>query len=417
MFFYGWLMVIAGFVVLMVCWGSQFAFSVFLIPLTEDFGWTRASTAGVFSCNYLLFGAGSIFSGKLTERFGPRAVVGIGGAMMGVGLILSAAIQNLWQLYLVYGVIIGLGASSTWGPLAATVSRWFISRRGLAMGVMSLGVSLGIIVLPPFSRYLITRMGWRMSFVFLGFLTGVLIIGFSFLLKRDPKEKGLSPYLKKPGTPEKGEISPAPLAAGRDWEFSEALASRAFWAIFVANLFWLIGFYMVSVHLAAYGTDLGLSPIAAAFAVSLIGGGSIFGKISMGILSDRIGPQKVLVSNMFLQGLSIFGLVGSGNAFWIYLLAGLFGFAYGGIAPQVPVLTAQFFGLSSLGSILGALIFSGAVGGALGPLLGGTIFDLSQSYSWSFSLAGVVVLSSFLLIFLLRPPVPGEQRMRANDLL
>ena len=404
MFFYGWLMVLAGFVVLMVCWGCQFAFSVFLVPLTEHFGWTRASTAGVFSFNYLLFGAGSIFSGKLTERFGPRAVVAVGGAMMGAGLILSAAIQNLWQLYLVYGVIIGLGASSTWGPLAATISRWFVTHRGLAMGIMSLGISLGIIVLPPLSRYLITALGWRMSFVFLGVLTAVLIIGISFLLKKDPREMGLSPYLQKPGKSEGAEVPAAPSAAGRDWGFSEALATRAFWIIFVANLFWLIGFYMVSVHLAAYGTDLGLSPIAAAFAVSLIGGGSIFGKVSMGVLSDRIGPQKVLGINMFLQGVSIFGLVASGSAFWIYLMAALFGFAYGGIAPQLPLLTAQFFGLSSLGSILGALIFSGAVGGALGPLLGGTIFDLSQSYSWSFSLAGVVVISSFALIFLLRPP-------------
>jgi len=177
MFFYGWLMVVAGFLVLMVSWGSQFAFSVFLIPLTDQFGWTRANTAGVFSFNYLLFGAGSIFSGKLTERFGPRAVVGVGGGLMGGGLVLCAAIQNLWQLYLVYGVIIGLGASTTWGPLAATVSRWFFSHRGLAMGIMSLGISIGIIVLPPLSRHLITRLGWRMSFVFLGLLTGVLIIG------------------------------------------------------------------------------------------------------------------------------------------------------------------------------------------------------------------------------------------------
>jgi OFA family oxalate/formate antiporter-like MFS transporter len=404
MFFYGWLMVIAGFLVLMVSWGCQFAFSVFLIPLTEHFGWTRANTAGVFSFNYLLFGAGSIFSGKLTERFGPRAVVGVGGALMGAGLLLSATIQNLWQLYLVYGVIIGLGASTTWGPLAATVSRWFIARRGLAMGIMSLGVSLGIMVLPPLSRSLITGLGWRMSFILLGLLTGLLVIGISLLLKRDPKEKGLSPYLENPRRSTEEKIPISSLAAGQDWSFSEALVTRTFWMIFAANLFWLIGFYMVSVHLAAYGTDLGLSPMAAALAISLIGGGSIFGKLFMGFLSDRIGPQKVIVINMFIQGLSIFGLVASGSTTWIYLLAVLFGFAYGGIAPQLPVLTAQFFGLSSLGSILGALIFSGAVGGAIGPLLGGKIFDLSQSYLGSFSLAGVVVMVSLGLIFLLRPP-------------
>jgi MFS family permease len=398
----------------MVSWGSQIAFSVFLIPLSDHFGWTRANTAGVFSFNYLLFGAGSIFSGKLTERFGPRAVVGVGGALMGGGLVLCAAIQNLWQIYLVYGVIIGLGASTTWGPLAATVSRWFITYRGLAMGIMSLGVSIGIIVLPPLSRHLITRFGWRMSFVFLGLLTGVLIIGTSFLLKRDPTEKGLGPYLQNPGRTEGGKASATQSAAGKDWGISETLATGAFWIVFAANLFWMIGFYMVSVHLAAYGTDLGLSPMSAAFAVSLIGGGSIFGKVSMGVISDRIGPRKVLAINMFLAGLSIFGLVASGSAFWIYFLAALFGFAYGGIAPQVPVLAAQFFGLSSLGSILGVLIFSGAVGGALGPLLGGKIFDLTRSYSWSFSLAGIVVMSSFALMFLLRRPrhpargIPGK---------
>jgi MFS family permease len=327
---------------------------------------------------------------------------------MGAGLILSAAIQNLWQLYLVYGVIIGLGASTTWGPLVATVSRWFIARRGLAMGIMSLGISLGIMVLPPLSRSLITRLGWRMSFILLGLLTGLLVMGTSFLLRKDPKEKGLNPYLENPKGSTEEKIPATSLAAGKDWSFSEALVTRTFWMIFAANLFWLIGFYMVSVHLAAYGTDLGLSPMAAAFAVSLIGGGSIFGKLFMGFLSDRIGPQKVLVINMFIQGLSILGLVASGSATWIYLLAVLFGFSYGGIAPQLPVVTAQFFGLSSLGSIFGLLIFSGAVGGAIGPLLGGKIFDLSQNYFLSFSLAGVVVMVSLCLILFLRPPYAGR---------
>jgi len=233
---------------------------------------------------------------------------------------------------------------------------------------------------------------------------GFLIMGTSLLLRRDPKEKGLNPYLENDRSSAEQMAPVSPVAAGQDWSFSEALGTRTFWMIFAVYHFWLIGFYMVSVHLAAYGTDLGLSPAAAALAVSLIGGGSIFGKIFMGVLSDRIGPQKVLVINMFLQGLSIFGLVASGSAAWIYLLAVLFGFAYGGIGPQLPVVTAQFFGLSSLGSIFGAMIFSGHVGGAIGPLLGGKIFDLSHSYFWSFSLAGVAVVVSLCLIFFLRPP-------------
>jgi len=404
MFFYGWLIVIAGFLVLMISWGCQFAFSVFLIPLTEHFGWTRANTAGVFSLNILLFGVGSIFSGKLTERFGPRAVVGVGGVLMGAGMVLSAAIQNLWQLYVVYGTIIGLGASTTWGPLVATISRWFRARRGLAMGTMSSGIGVGILFLPPFSRYLITRLGWRMSFVLLGLLTGLLILGISLLLKRDPKEKGLTPYLGNFKGAAAAKVPGPPLAVGGDWSFAEALVTRAFWMIFAAYLLWLMGFFMVSIHLAAYGTDLGLSSMAAAFTISLLGGGSIFGKVFMGILSDRIGPQRVLVITMFIQALSIFGLVASASTTWIYPLAVIFGFAYGGIGPQLPMVTAQLFGLSSLGSIFGALIFSGQIGGAIGPILGGKIFDWSRSYFGSFSLAGVIVMVSLTLILLLRPP-------------
>jgi MFS family permease len=413
MIFYGWLILISGFLVLMVAWGCQFSFSVFLVPLTEHFAWSRAHTAGIFSCNIFLFGVGSIFSGRLTDRFGPRAVVGVGGALMGGGLILCAAIQNLWQLYLVYGVVIGLGVSSTWGPLAATLTRWFTARRGLVLGSLSLGISLGIIVFPPFCHYLIDRFGWRTAFVVLGVLTGLLLTGASLLLKRDPRGKGLNPYGEESGPPAGGN---APLAfpeTRREWGFSEALATRTFWMILAAYLFWLVGFYMVSVHLAAFGTDTGLTPAASAFSVSLIGAGSLLGKVSMGALSDRVGPQKILVLNMFLQGLSIFGLIASGSALWIYVLAALFGLAYGGIGPQLPLVTAQFFGLSSLGSIFGAIIFSGHIGGALGPLLGGKIFDLSRSYVWSFSLGGAAVMIALALVFLMGPPGP-RAKTKAN---
>jgi len=161
---------------------------------------------------------------------------------------------------------------------------------------------------------------------------------------------------------------------------------------------------MVPVHLAAYGIGMGLSPMSAAMAVSLIGGGSIFGKFLMGLLSDRIGPQKVLVISLLLQSVSIFGLIGSGSAAPLYFFSAIFGFGYGGTGPQLPVVTAKFFGLSSIGAIFGALILSGQIGGALGPLLAGKIFDLSQSYFLAFSLGGFSVMVSFMLVLFLRFP-------------
>ena len=174
--------------------------------------------------------------------------------------------------------------------------------------------------------------------------------------------------------------------------------------IFSAYLLWCNGFYMVSVHLAAYGIDSGFTLTQAALAVSLIGGGSIFGKILMGLLSDRIGPQKVLAINILLQGVCIFGLLGFRSMPTLYLFSTLFGFGCGGTGPQLPVVTAKVFGISSLGAIFGVLILSGQIGGALGPLLAGMIDDLFQNYFYGFLLGGVFILVSFRLMSFLKFP-------------
>ncbi|MBI5967699.1 MAG: MFS transporter [Deltaproteobacteria bacterium] len=411
MVFPGWIIVAAGFLVLMASGGSHFAFSVFLIPLSEEFGWTRASTAGIFSLSVLIFGIGSIFSGRMVDRFGPRLVVGAGGVLMGSGLVLSAIIQSLWQLYACYGIMIGIGVSAGWGPLTATVSRWFIARRGLAMGIMSIGVSMGILIVPPLSRHLITVFGWRSSFALMGVITGAIIVGSAFLLHSDPNRMGLVPYGEKIPEPRPEGVYPSPSSkiTLKDWSLPQALVTRTFWMIFAGYLLWCMGFYMVPVHLAAYCTDIGLSPMAAALAVSLIGGGSIFGKVLMGLLSDRIGPQKVLVINLLLQSVCIFGLIGSRSITSLYFFSSIFGFGYGGTGPQLPVVAAKFFGLSSIGAIFGILILSGQIGGAIGPLLAGRIFDLSQSYLGAFILGGASIMVSFFLILLLRLPTASPK--------
>ncbi len=398
MFSSGWMIVAAGFLTLMVSWGSQFAFSVFFVPLTREFGWDRASTAGIFSLSILIFGVGSIFAGRMADRWGPRWVVGLGGVFLSGGLLLSAAVRSLWQLYLCYGVLMGLGVSAGWGPLTAAVSRWFQAGRGLAMGIMSIGISIGILAMPLLSSSLISAFGWRASFVILGLLAGAIMIGSTFLIKKDPP-------VPRPGDAEESNVpAPSSTPSPRNWNLKEALGTRTFWMLFAGYLLWCTGFYMVSIHLPAYGTDMGLSPAAAAMSVSLIGGGSIFGKIFMGYLSDRIGPQKVLVMNLFLQALCIFGLIFSRSVAPLYALSALFGFGYGGTGPQIPVVTAKFFGLPSIGAIFGMLILSGQIGGAIGPLLAGKIFDSTQSYFFGFSLGGITVLLAFLLVFLLKDP-------------
>lgn len=405
MIFYGWFIVAAGFLILLVSWGVFFSYSVFLIPLIEDFAWSRAATAGVFSVNVLLFGVGSIVSGRLLERYGPRAVNIVGGLLMGGGLAFSAAIQNLWELYICYGLIIGLGMSAGWAPLTATLARWFTAGRGLAMGVMSIGISIGMILFPPFSRHLITIWGWRWSFLILGLLSGSTMIVAALLLRKDPQEKNLRPF-GEPPAPAAVDPNPLPCAtsAAKDLNLSQAMATQPFWASFAGYLLWLTGFLMVSVHLAAFGVDRGLTPMSAAFGVSLMGVGSIFGKILMGLLSDRIGPQKVLGLGLLMQGVGIFGLIGSGSAVSIYLFSSIVGFGYGGTGPQLPVLTARIFGLAHLGSIFGALILAGQIGGAIGPLLAGKVFDLTRSYSSGFTVGAISVIVAAILIYFVKSP-------------
>jgi MFS family permease len=266
------------------------------------------------------------------------------------------------------------------------------------MGIMSIGISVGILGIPILSSYLITAFGWRLSFVILGLVIGTVIIGSTFLIKKEPPSGEES-------APKKGQSPAFPLnPPPRDWNLREALGTRVFWLLFAGYLLWCTGFYMISVHLAVYGIDLGFSPAGAAVAVSLIGGGSIFGKILMGLLSDRIGPRKVMVINLILQGLCIFGLIFSRSAFPFYLFSALFGFGYGGTGPQIPLVVAQFFGLPSLGAILGVMILSGQIGGSIGPLLAGKIFDLTRSYFLGFFTGGLCVLVSSLLFFLLKTP-------------
>jgi len=406
MSFNRWFIVGAGFLVLMTSWGSQFSFGVFLVPLTKEFGWDRASTSGIFSLSILMFGVGSIFTGKLADRFGPRLVVGLGGAVMAGGLLLSAAIQNLWQLYLCYGVMTGIGVSAGYGPLVVSASRWFSASRGVAIGIMSAGIGVGIMVGPFVSSRLIAALGCRGALTILGLITGGIIIGSTFFLRRDPRHTGPGPQESnedKGRTDHAKTFSPE-ITLVKDWNLSQALRARIFWMIFTAYLLWCIGFYMIAVHLAAYGTDIGLSATSAAMAVSFVGIGGILGKSLMGFVSDRVGPEKVLVMNLLLQAVCIFALINSRSTTSLYVFSMLFGLGYGGTGPQLPLVTANIFGLSSIGEIFGVLILSGQIGGAIGPLLAGEIFNLTQTYSIGFAAGGISVIAAFLLIVFMRVP-------------
>ena len=166
--FYGWTVVTAAGLILFMAYGTQYAFGVFFAALVEEFGWSRASVSGVFSLYAAVYSGFALVAGRLTDRWGPRTVIAIGGALLGAGLVAMSRVGALWQPYLLYGTIAALGMSTAYVPCNATVARWFTRRRGLAVGLASAGGSLGTLALPPVAHFLVSRLGWRWSYVVFG---------------------------------------------------------------------------------------------------------------------------------------------------------------------------------------------------------------------------------------------------------
>ena len=192
--FYGYIIVAAAFLITLIMCGTLFTFGVFFKPILTEFGWTRAMTSGAFSLCILLFGLLGIGTGRLTDRFGPRVVMSGCGFFLGLGYLLMSQVSAIWQLYLFYGVMVGIGVSGSFVPLVSTVARWFAERRGMMTGIAVSGIGIGTMIMPLVANWLISSYGWRTSYIVVGITVLVLIILVAQFLRRDPGQMGQLPY-------------------------------------------------------------------------------------------------------------------------------------------------------------------------------------------------------------------------------
>ncbi len=186
-FFYGYIVVLVAVIVLLFTQGTFLSFGIFFKPLSEDFGWTRAMTAGAYSLGSVVLGFLFIITGRLNDRFGPRVLVTFCGVILGIGYLLMSQIETIWQFYLVYGLMIAVGVSGGLVPMISTVSRWFVKRRGLATGIVSGGIGLGLVIVPILVNRFISSYGWRDSYAIIGVATLVILVLVAQFLKRDPR--------------------------------------------------------------------------------------------------------------------------------------------------------------------------------------------------------------------------------------
>ena len=394
---YGYIIVTAAFCIQMVVWGISSTFGVFFKPLLTEFGWSRATISGASSLYFLLMGFLSIVAGGLTDRFGPRIIIGIGGFFLGVGYLLMSQINAIWQLYLFYGVIIGIGASPADVSLLSTVARWFVKRRGMMSGIIKAGTGIGMLIMPIVANWLISTYSWRISYIILGSLALVFIISLAQLLRRDPGQMQQLSDGEEQATA--GSVNSVEVGLS----LREAMHTRQFLAICAAYLTILFCVQTIMIHIAPYTVDLGISATNAANVLGTIGGVSIVGRLVMGYAGDRSGNKQAMSICFLILVLALSWLQFAKELWMLYLFAVIYGVTHGGFFALISPMVAELFGTGSHGTILGIVIFIGTIGGTIGSVLAGYIFDITGRYQLAFLICAGVSAIGLILSLLLKP--------------
>jgi MFS family permease len=377
-FFYGYAIVVVAFMLQAVGWGVFNSMGVFFKPFMDEFGWSRALISSAFSLAMLVCGMSSILQGRLSDRFGPRVVMAVGGVFLGIGYLLMSRVSHFWHVYLYCTVIIGFGISGTDVVMLSTTSRWFLRFRGLVTGIAKAGTGVGMLVMPLLLNGLIVRYGWRGTFLSLGILSLLTYVCLAQFLVRDPGKMGLWPDNEKrvshvPGPePEKGLNT------------EQAVRTMSFWTICIAYILALFCLATMLLHVVPHVIDMGFSSTSGARILSTLGAVSILGRFVMGGTADRIGTKSVLVICFMCLTMGLFWLQISDRYWMMVVFAFLHGFAHGGFFAIVAPITAEYFGTRSHGELFGIVTFVSTFGAAAGPILAGVVFDASGSYQMVF---------------------------------
>ena len=399
---YGWVIVAVGALMTCVNMGTTFSLAVFLQPMTEATGWSRAGISSAMTLTFLTMGVAAFGWGSLSDRVGTRVVVFSGAVLLGLGITLASRATTLLEFQLAYGVLVGLAAGSFTAPLMALVTSWFEKHRSLAVSLVSAGVGVAPMIISPFARWLITAYDWRTAQLIIGIGALALLVPASLLIRRPPAK-----------TTAAVAASGATVGTGAALTVVSALRSPQFIVLATTYFFCCAAHSGPIFHTVSYAIVCGLSPMAAVTIYSVEGLAGLGGRLLFGVAGDRFGVKPVLVTGLLVQAFAAgtYLLVRQLGEF--YAVAVVFGMAYGGVMPLYAVLAREYFSLRILGSVMGAAIMVSALGMALGPLIGGWIFDTYGSY-------GLLYIGSFALglgaaaIAFAFPPQPSRASVRVQ---
>ena len=379
--------------------GLFFTFGVLFPEFEKEFGWSRAQISGASSTMFIVMGVLGIAMGRVNDLIGPRILLTASTVVFALGFILMSRMTALWHLYLFYGLLCGLGVAAHDVVVLSTVARWFTRGRGLMSGLVKTGAGIGQLIVPLFAAFFILRHGWRDATMVVGLVALIVMVIAAQVVRRDPKSLGLRPW----GDDQKEVANDVTQEAGLD--LKQAVRTRQFWLISMAKLADWYCLFTIIIHVVPHGIDQGLEPATAAIVLSVIGGCSILGRLVLGAGFDYLGTKRSLLIAFALLFLSVVFLQLLSDPRWLFAFAFVYGIGHGGFFAIASPSVAEYFGTRSHGVIFGIVMFTGSIGGTLGPWLSGWLYDSTGTYDIAFLLVSGFSVFGFLMACGLKPIV------------
>lgn len=400
--FYGWFVVAACFATTLTLGEAIWIFGIFFKPLEHEFGWSRA----LISSGYTVFLVSHAFSvmtsGRLADRYSPRPILMVSGLLAGIGTAMCSQIHSINELrfFLFIG---GLGAGATWSVPTSTVQRWFYQRprAGLALSLVVSGVGVGGLIFAPIINYLILVYSWRTTYLIVGITYLVVICVSSMVIKKAPVT------IRSVAVGDIGGTDRTELHNG--WTTTKAFLTPAFAGTTLIHCTGIVAFQTVCVHLVPHAIDVGISRTASAAGLGLLGGFSVPGRLIPGFLSERMRWQRILTLACIALSLSLLFTIFLAKAWMLYCFVFCFGIGHGARVSSHLGILGEYFGMESLGALIGITTAIGMFMGSFAPYLAGFIFDLTGSYSLVLSILCVVLMACAMVAHILKKPQPYKQ--------
>lgn len=401
---YGHVITAACFSIQAVGVGTYISFGVFFNPLMEAFDWSRGAISGASSAAFFITGLVGILVGRLNDRFGPRMLMSIAAVFLGLGFALMSQVSTLIQLYLVFGLVFGIGLSTVDVIALSTIARWFALNRGKMTGIVKVGTGAGQFTIPIVASLLIAATGYQTAFIILGISAFALLMIIAQFLYRDPDiytATQTGPVVPVP-TVSDAVIRPVQ-TAGID--YSLALKSPKLWLLCLSNLLLVFCLMSIMLHIVPFARDMGIPPHRAAGILATIGAVSMAGRFAGGVLIDRTGSKRIMVISFILLITALIWLTRADTLWELYAFATIYGIAHGGFFTAISPIVAELFGIRAHGGLFGIVVCFGTTGGALGPFATGLMFDRFLNYTAAFSALILIAAIAFVLMLCLKTKI------------